>query len=292
MMSRSFRWLILGPWILLLCQCAWFQPEPPVEPIIKPVPIGGYEVLATRIHYPKAAREEGVEGSIEVRAQITREGQVANTNIVASLHPELDRIVVNAVKRTRFEPATRAGEPLDIWIAIPFVFALNDWQDRPSPFDDFEMVIHPDPAYESFHVEMKAHVDNLPGGPLRLECLLPVNHENPWVKTAQGVSPSSGLVQDDLGEWLVFEASPGWITFGFQYRPFMEQSGSKLQYGFTLNQSLPEWTLSVVYDDQTIIFNQEPDRAEEQADGSKRFEYDLPAMEAYETRYLELGLEK
>lgn len=278
--------------IILLMECSWFQKEVVDETLIKPVPVGGYEALSTRIYYPRELREQGIEGTIGIRAHISKDGDVIETIVGKSLHPDLNRIVTNAVKRTHFTPASRGGTPVDIWIDIPFVFALQDWQDRPTPFSRFEIIVHPDPAYQRFQVELKGRLVVDQTLPVRFECLLPVNYNNPWVKTGRGMIPQTGLVRDDQGEWLVFELNERDVDFGFQYLPISEQDNSKLQYRFALNQKLPKWTLSVVYDDQAVVFQKEPDRILEDGPGGRRIEYDLQRLDAYEPRYLEIGLEK
>jgi len=291
MAHNSKRILTWGIALILVCQCAWFKKDLVDDTLLKPTPIGGYESLSSRIHYPNHMREQGIEGAVEVRAHISETGEVVDVVVSTSLHPELDQIVTNAVKRTRFHPATRSGNPTDVWIAIPFIFALSDWQDDETPFTEFQMVVHPDPAYANFHVEMSGRIDNTIDLPVRLECLLPVNHANHWVKTSSGTAPQKGLVRDNRGEWLIVEVDNRGFSFGFDYHPIFEQENGKLQYGFALNHKLPEWTLAVIYGAQRVVFEQEPDRISDLKDGSKRFEYDMERLDAYETRYLEIALD-
>lgn len=277
--------------VLLLVQCARFSKRDMNEELIKPVPVGGYEALSARIHYPKALREQNLEGTVLIRAHVSETGTVVETAITTSLHPDLDQIVSNAVKRTSFVPATRKGEPTAVWIAIPFVFALKDWQDHESPFSSFEMVVHPDAAYKSFEVAFHGRVKSEITRPLRIECLLPINHENAWVKTESGSVIPSSLVRDDQGEWLSFEQNETRVSFGFHYRPLFDQIGAKFLYGFTMNYPLPPWTLTMIHDAKNVKLRQIPTRTSVNPDGSQRYEYDLPDLEAYELRFLEISLE-
>jgi len=289
--STQFVALILCN--LLLAGCAWFHKDTGDNNLVKPTPVGGYEALSARIYYPRHVRDLGVEGTVEVRTHVSMEGEVIETSIGTSLHPDLDRIVSNAVKRTRFTPATRGGVPVDIWISIPFVFALQDWQDKQSPFSRFEMVIYPDPAYQHYQVEMKGRLAGNNKTPVRFECLLPVNYERPWAKTGSGQILQTGLARDEYGEWMIFDLEESQVNFGFHYRPiYNQQTDAKLQYSFALNHKLPEWTLAVIYDAQKVVFKHEPDQITELPDGGYKYVYEMQRLDAYETRYLEISLEQ
>jgi len=277
--------------LLLLQQCAWFFGEKGEE-FIKPVPIGGYEALSTRIHYPRDIREAGIEGKVVVRALISAEGHVKQAQVVKTLNPVLDQIVTNAIKRTLFEPATRLGKPEEVWISIPFVFAFKDWPSQTTPFTHFSMTIHPDQAYKNFGVEMKGQLKEGLELPLRFECLLPLNAAKPWAKTGTGNTIEPGIVRDAKGEWLVFQVASRGLAFGFTYKSMDSMLEQKFLYGFTMNHSLPDWVLKVVYGGQTVNFTQKPDRMVTLANGASQFEYDFTSQDTYETRYLEIELQK
>lgn len=276
---------------MMFQQCAWLLGTKDADDLVKPTPIGGYDQLQTRVHYPRAIREEGIEGTVEVNALINKQGQVVNTRLAESLHPTLDQIVVNAIKRTEFYPATRNGEVTEVWIAIPFVFAFRDWPARITPFTEFSMTIHPDPAYQNFEVEMMGQIKAEIEKPLRFECLLPFNAVDPWAQS-NGTPLSTSIVRDDQGEWLIFDAVDQEVVFGFNYKSLGENPRQKLFYELTLNQSLPSWTLRVVYGSQKVIFTQTPDRESTWPSGETQFEYDFAPQSAYEPRFLELELQK
>lgn len=278
--------------MMLLQQCAWICGEPEPVEFVKPVPVGGYESLAARIHYPETVRALNVEGTVVVNALISIDGEVKKTRVVEAIHPDLDLIVTNAIKRTSFMPATRKGQPEEVWISIPFVFALKDWIPKSTPFSDFSMTIYPDAAYKTFDVELKGRLKNDVEWPLRFECLLPFNSSNPWVRVEDGPSPAMGTVRDDGGEWLIFQVSSLEVTFGFTYKVMEELPGQKFLYEFALNHALPDWELLLIYGDQTVAFSQTPDRTVIQDNGETRFEYDLKHQNAFESRFLEIDLQK
>ena len=276
---------------ILLVQCAWIKGGPSEPEIIKPIPIDGYEVLSGRIHYPRSIREQGTEGTVTVNAFISREGSVSETRIVNKLDPELDQIAANAIKRTLFKPALSDGSPVDVWISIPIVFALKDWQVQSTPFSIFEMILQPSPSYQSFEVKMQADLKPHLKLPMRFELLLPINAENTWAKTGEKMLKTA-TVRDENGEWLIFQLDDRYCEMGFKYHPFGDQGGSKFQYKIALNYPLPNWEMAVVYEGQQLQFSQEPNRITEQEDGSWRYSYDLGKLEAYEALYLELDLVK
>lgn len=278
--------------LLLLQQCAWLFGEKDSAELVKPSPIGGYEALSTRIHYPQDIREAGIEGNVIVMALISVEGQVKETRVERPLHPVLDQIVTNAIKRTLFEPATRRGQPEEVWMSIPFVFAFKEWSSQTTPFTSFSMTIHPDQAYNNFDVEIKGQLKDDLVWPLRFECLLPFNATNPWVQTGDGNSPLTGIVSDDKGEWLIFQISNRELTIGFTYKSMDGMLEQKFLYGFTMNHALPDWVLNVVYGGQTVNFSQTPDRKVTLENGETRFEYDINSQDNYESRYLEIELQK
>jgi len=296
MRSRNQLWIQILFMVIILplvnTGCAWFRGEKEPEALVKPIPEGGYASLSNRIHYPREVREANIEGTVAVNALISPTGVVLETRVVRPLHPELDRIVTNAIKRTPFIPATRGGRPEQVWISIPFVFALKDWADRSTPFNSFVMTIHPDPAYKHFQVEVTTSVK--PGfvDPLRLECLLPFNATDPWVRTPTGKKMDHQIVRDDNGEWLIFQTSEPQVKFGFAYRSLSEVLDHKFIYEFTMNQSLPDWELHVIYGEQSVNFSQPPDRTEKLPDGATRFVYELEGQDVYESRFLEIDLQR
>ncbi len=286
----SFTGLGLIGILIVLQQCAWFQTEQIETEIIKPVPIGGYEALSTRIHYPKSVREQGLEGTVTVNAFISKTGLVTETRIAQALEPELDRIASNAIQRTLFKPALRDGQPQEVWIAIPIIYTLKDWQPRNTPFLTFEMTVMPSPSYEHFEVKMQGKLNPDVELPLRFEFLLPMNADQPWVKTGSGKIINAGTMRDESGEWLIFESHDLYLTVGFNYQPLNNGENHQFNYKLVMNQALPQWELTVIYGDQTIHFAQDPDRTSLQSDGRTRFEYDMAPQEVFEARYLEIDL--
>jgi len=58
--------------------------------------------------------------------RITAQGRVEDLQVERSAgHPDLDHSAMEAVRRWRFEPARRSGEPVAMWVLIPVEFKLQ-----------------------------------------------------------------------------------------------------------------------------------------------------------------------
>jgi TonB family protein len=82
-------------------------------------------LTSIRTHYPAAAKDEGVGGTVVVRALIDRKGRVKKTEIVSSPDKRLAKAAVNAMTMREYAPATRDGEPVAVWWKETFEFRLN-----------------------------------------------------------------------------------------------------------------------------------------------------------------------
>lgn len=76
--------------------------------------------------YPLAARRQGVEGRVVLRAQVLEDGRCAELRIIRSSgHALLDESALATVRRWRFVPAMRAGRAVSSWVEVPIHFQLR-----------------------------------------------------------------------------------------------------------------------------------------------------------------------
>ena len=76
--------------------------------------------------YPDSARRQGIEGTVVLKLRITERGSVDELQVERSAgHPDLDHAAMDAVRRWRFEPARRSGEPVAVWVLVPVEFKLQ-----------------------------------------------------------------------------------------------------------------------------------------------------------------------
>ena len=89
--------------------------DSPATPAYRPEPV-----------YPAFARRLGHEGRVVIRLQVLSSGAVAAARIERSSgYAVLDESALAAVKRWRFRPAQRAGQPVDTTLNVPITFRLQ-----------------------------------------------------------------------------------------------------------------------------------------------------------------------
>lgn len=75
--------------------------------------------------YSAAAKQSGIQGTVFVQAYISKSGEVKSAKVVRSLHVDLDSAAVRTVRATRFKSAMQNGNPVGVWVTIPFRFKLD-----------------------------------------------------------------------------------------------------------------------------------------------------------------------
>lgn len=76
--------------------------------------------------YPLAARRQGAEGRVTLRAQVLEDGRCTKVRIARSSgHALLDESALATVRRWRFLPATRANVAVISWVEVPIHFQLH-----------------------------------------------------------------------------------------------------------------------------------------------------------------------
>jgi protein TonB len=80
-----------------------------------------------RPNYPLAARRNGIEGRVNLKVLVTREGRPAQVLIQdSSGSSALDNAALEAVKNWQFVAARRGQEPLESWVIVPIIFKLEN----------------------------------------------------------------------------------------------------------------------------------------------------------------------
>ncbi|HKJ70016.1 MAG TPA: M56 family metallopeptidase, partial [bacterium] len=100
---------------------------PKMVPYDKPPQlIGGIRSLQEAIQYPEVAKQAGVEGTVIVRTFIDKTGTVGEIKVIKGVPKTgLNDAAVEAVRQTRWTPATQNGTPVGIWYSIPIAFRLD-----------------------------------------------------------------------------------------------------------------------------------------------------------------------
>jgi TonB family protein len=89
--------------------------------------IGGYDAILEHLVYPEELKKAGIEGAVIVQAHVEKDGSVSKTHLLASSgHDSFDQTAMDALMKIKFEPVMRDGEAVDIWVALPVIFKLDN----------------------------------------------------------------------------------------------------------------------------------------------------------------------
>ncbi len=96
-----------------------------------PKPIEGQKAILENIVYPKKAKEAKIEGTVVIQAFVNEDGIITDCVVFRGIpNTGLNEAAIDAIKKTKFKPATQKGEPVGVWIAIPINFKLEKDDDR------------------------------------------------------------------------------------------------------------------------------------------------------------------
>lgn len=104
-------------------------PPPPPKPVSRPVPrtsfiMEGYLVHRVQPIYPPLAKAARIQGPVELRAIISKDGFIENLRVLGG-HPMLVTAAVDAVKQWRYRPYVLNGEPVEVETQITVNFVLS-----------------------------------------------------------------------------------------------------------------------------------------------------------------------
>ncbi|MBM3874847.1 MAG: TonB family protein [Verrucomicrobia bacterium] len=86
-------------------------------------------IFQQRPVYPESMHASGMRGEVVVDFIVDREGRVRDPVVSRSLNPAFDVSAIEAVKKWRFVPGMRAGQPVDTSMQVPVIFSLNETAD-------------------------------------------------------------------------------------------------------------------------------------------------------------------
>jgi len=97
-----------------------FKDVPQVGPGTTPP----HAISAPDPDYPEAARRAKIQGTVIVQCVVGSDGRVHDARVATSLSKDLDASALNAVRQWQFEPATKDGKPLTVWVKVEVSFHL------------------------------------------------------------------------------------------------------------------------------------------------------------------------
>jgi periplasmic protein TonB len=111
---------------LALVTWAGAQTESAKKPVLIRVSSGVAERLKIhdqQPHYPREAREKGIQGDVLLQATIDTKGNLANLKVVQG-DPILVKAAVDAVKKWKYRPYLLNGEPVEVETTIKIQFHM------------------------------------------------------------------------------------------------------------------------------------------------------------------------
>lgn len=82
--------------------------------------------IAEHIVYPAVARENGIQGTVYLRFEVTRTGEIGKVQLQKGVDPLLDEEAIRVIKELpKFTPGEQNGKKVNVWYSIPVTFKLN-----------------------------------------------------------------------------------------------------------------------------------------------------------------------
>jgi len=95
-----------------------------------PEPIGGmdamYAFINSIVKYPEVARNNGIQGTVQVEFVVERDGSIGNVKVLFGVYPELDQEAMRVIKMLpKWKPGKQMGKTVRCFYQIPIRFAIN-----------------------------------------------------------------------------------------------------------------------------------------------------------------------
>jgi periplasmic protein TonB len=83
-------------------------------------------IIAKKVQpkYPQEAREKHIQGTVILKVEISREGDVTDVNVVSG-DPLLAPAAIEAVKQWKFKPYLLNGQPVVVETQLSVAFELS-----------------------------------------------------------------------------------------------------------------------------------------------------------------------
>jgi len=94
--------------------------QPDVD-IIMPTPIRRITPI-----YPEQCKKDKIEGTVVLEIKIDAEGNVIDSKILKSVHPDIDKAAIEAIKKWKYEPVLKNGKPVPVVFGVTINFWLRE----------------------------------------------------------------------------------------------------------------------------------------------------------------------
>lgn len=112
-----------------------YEVKIPQTTTIKPVrssgQLGVEVIIPTPIRritpvYPEKCKKEGIEGTVVLEIKIDEYGNVMDVQVLKSVHPDLDKAAMEAIKKWKYKPVIKDDKPAPVVFAVTINFWLRD----------------------------------------------------------------------------------------------------------------------------------------------------------------------
>jgi protein TonB len=95
----------------------------------EPQPVGGYaafyQYVRKNLYYPEAAKEEDIQGQVQVRFQVLKDGSIGKAKILKGIGGGCDQEALRVIRTgIKWTPAQIGGKNIDYYTVVPIVFKL------------------------------------------------------------------------------------------------------------------------------------------------------------------------
>ncbi len=91
---------------------------------VMPEPVGGFESIKKKLIYPDKAKEDGIEGIVEIEIIVDEFGEVQKADVVKGIRSDCDESARIAVFYTKFKPGLQRGKPVKVQFVVPVEFKI------------------------------------------------------------------------------------------------------------------------------------------------------------------------
>ncbi|HEY0725075.1 MAG TPA: energy transducer TonB, partial [Pyrinomonadaceae bacterium] len=74
--------------------------------------------------YTSDARDNRIEGTVILKAVMSKNGHVENIRVIVGLPYGLTEQAIKAARQIKFVPAMRYGKPVSMWMQLEYNFSL------------------------------------------------------------------------------------------------------------------------------------------------------------------------
>ncbi|MHB8930647.1 MAG: TonB family protein [Melioribacteraceae bacterium] len=90
--------------------------------------------------YPEIAKRAGIEGKVFVKVLLGKDGNPKKAVVIKSENEIFNKAATDAALKSKFSPAMDKGNPIAVWIVLPYKFALNDGDKNKEDMRKFDTV--------------------------------------------------------------------------------------------------------------------------------------------------------